>query len=166
MAIRPSRRRSVGAVPFEKVTIPGVVGEISTESSWGFYRFYVDGVRVKGRGFFRNRLTLPGTDGNRVTATVDPRMWHPYPILRVNGVHYRTGPATPRNQMVLALIPLLAILLASRGTLLIMVIGTGLNMTVVRSESPTPIKVALMAVVDLAALALAAVIFIADYRLW
>lgn len=160
---RRSRPRSVGAVPFENVTIPGVVGEISTESSWGRYRFYVDGVRVKGRGFFRNQLALPGVAGEVVTVTVDPRMWHPYPILRVKGVHYRTGPVTPRNQMLLALLPLLAILFASPPTLLIIVIGNGLNMAVVRSDSTTPIKMALMAVVDLCALTLAAVVSVAYY---
>lgn len=153
-------------MPFENVTIPGVVGEVAAESSWGLYRFYVDGVRVKGRGFFRNQLVLPALDGEVVIARVDGRMWHPYPVLRINGVKYRTGPVPPRSQMVLALIPLLAFLLASRGTLLIMVIGTGLNMGVVRSESPTPIKVVAMAVVDVAALALAAVGFIAYYGLW
>lgn len=150
-------------MPFENITIPGVVGEISTKSSWGRYRFYVDDVRVKGRGFFRNQLQLPGLAGEVVTARVDPRVWHPYPILRANGVNYRAGPVTPRSQMLLALLPVLAIFSASSETLLIMVIGTGLNMAVVRSGSPTPVKVALMAVVDLAALTLAALVFIITY---
>lgn len=94
-------------------------------------------------------------------ARVDPRLWHPYPILRVNGVNYRTGPVAPRSQMLLALVPVLAIFSAAPPTLLIMVIGTALNMAVVRSGAPTPIKVALMAAVDLGALALATVVFIA-----
>ena len=130
---------------YRNLQIPEVAGEVSTEYGfWRGYRFTVNGERLKASGPWRNRLTLPGTTGP-VEAKIKAGMLRAYPSLVVGDVEHRTGPATPRAQQMLAVLPLLAYLLV-QGLIGIAVVLLAIvaNMAVVRSGSSTALKIILM----------------------
>lgn len=147
---------------FADVTIPGVSGTVSTDYSfWGGYRFIVDGQRVKPHGFPRNRLTLPGTSGS-VEAKIKGGVARAHPALVVGGEEYPTGPATPRLQQVIALLPLLTLLLVQGAIGFVVAFGgTAVNMGIVRGEQRDGVKVGLMIATLVAAVAVDVAVVIA-----
>jgi hypothetical protein len=135
-------------MPIDTLHIPGVSGGISVEPTfWKGFRYSVDGQPIKPHGFPRNRLTLPGTAGP-VEAKVKGGVARAYPSLVVDGKDYATGPATPRAQQVVALLPVLLLLLV-QGALgfLVAFVAVSTNMGIVRSERPNAAKIGLMVVV-------------------
>lgn len=136
------------------LTIPGVAGDIVTETSfWSGFKFVVGGQRVKPRGFPRNRLTLPGTAGP-VEATVKGGILRPHPTLVVGGTEYRTGPPTSRGLQISALLPLLTLALVQGFFgFLVAFGGVAINMGVLRRELPIRTKYALLGATLIAAIA-------------
>jgi hypothetical protein len=130
---------------FAPMTIPGVSGEISTTYSfWTGYRFFVDGQRVKPRGFLRNRLTLPGAAGP-VEAKIKGGAFRAHPVLVVGDGEYTTGPPTPRLLQALGVLPVLSIVVF-QGLLGFALAfgGVAINMSVIRSARSDRAKIALM----------------------
>ena len=135
-------------MPIDTLHIPGVSGGISVEPTfWKGFRYTVDGQLIKPHGFPRNRLTLPGTTGP-VEAKVKGGVARAYPSLVVDGKDYPTGPATPRGQQVVALLPLLLLLLVQGAVgIFVALAALSTNMGIVRSERSNTAKIGLMVVV-------------------
>lgn len=133
------------AMTFAPLSVPGVAGEVRTESSfWSGYRFFVDGRRIKPHGFPRNRLTLPGTAGP-VEARLKGGLFRAHPVLVVDGTEHTTGPPTPGGLQALAILPVLSIV-AFQGLLgfLLAFGAVAINMGIVRSSRPNGTKAALL----------------------
>lgn len=144
------------------LTIPGVAGTITVEQSpWSGYRILVDGVRIKPRGFPRNRLTLPGVDGP-VEARVKGGALRVHPIIVIDGVEHPTGPPTPRVLQVLVAAPVVGIILI-QGVIgfLLAFGGVYLNQAIVRSDRPHGTKVALTSLTVVAVLAIEIALIVA-----
>lgn len=144
------------------LTIPGVAGNISTESDfWRGYKFKVAGKAVKPHGFTRNKLTLPGLDGP-IEARVKGGVFRAHPALVVGGTEFPTGPPTPRTQQILALLPMAGFLLIQGALGALVAFGAiAINMGVVRSERSSRAKVGLMVAALIGALVVDIVLAIA-----
>src|SRR5262245_7180839 len=94
------------SVPFEMQPVPGVPGAVLSELSvWSGLTFSVNGKRVKARGVWDRRVTLPGTDG-----PVEGRLKNGLPgaqRLIVAGNAYPIGPPVPGGLQILAVLPVL-----------------------------------------------------------
>jgi hypothetical protein len=133
------------------VTIPGVAGPVSGAAGmWGLT------IKVAGQPVPRSgrNVTLPGLDGQPVAATLRSNALDPYPVLRVAGVDYATGPRPPMWLKVLAVLPFALIAVGGLLGGVFGVAGVIGNWNVLRSERSLAVKAAI-AVAVLAAAVLA-----------
>jgi hypothetical protein len=132
-------------MPFEMQPVPGVAGTIMSEVSlWRGLTFIVNGRRLKPRGIFVRRVSLPGADG-----PVEGKIKGGLPgtqQLIVEGNAYPTGPPVPKGLQVVAALPVLLMLLIRGGGLglIVAIAGVTLNSQIVTSTRPNRTKVALM----------------------
>lgn len=131
---------------FAPISIPGVAGVIETESSfWAGYKFFVEGQRIKPRGFARNKLTFPGVSGT-LEAKIKGGLFRAHPILVADGKEYTTGPPTPGGLQALALLPALSILVFQGLLGFLLAFGSvAVNMGIIRSTRTNGVKAALLA---------------------
>src|SRR4051794_22318435 len=120
-------------MPFEMQPVPGVPGTILSDVSfWRGLIFIVSGQRVKPRGLFPRRVTLPGTDG-----PVNAKLHGGLPgaqQLIVGGKAYPTGPPVPTSLRIVAVLPVLLVLLVKGGLgLIVAIAAVTLNTKIVTS---------------------------------
>jgi hypothetical protein len=132
------------------VTIPGVAGLVAVDLKF-FSNKHV--VTVGGRPLARvGRATyeLPTSNGRIAVAKLRTNALDPYPVIEIDGVKHRTGPAVPIALRVLALLPALLLVGGALGGAFAAagVIG---NMAIARTMRPAAIKAALMVAVLVAA---------------
>lgn len=131
-------------MPFEMQPVPGVPGTILSDVSlWRGLTFTVNGQRVKPRGLFPRRVSLPGTDG-----PVEAKLKGDLPgaqQLIVEGKAYPTGPPAPTGLRIVAVLPVLLVLLVKGGLgLIVAIAAVTLNTQTVTSTRPNSTKVAFM----------------------
>lgn len=153
-------------MPFEVGRIPGVTGPVFSDFSfWNGLFFTVEGQRLKPRGLFRRRVTLPGIPEN-VEGTLKAGLPGSQRLV-VAGTAYRIAPDIPRGLQILAVLPLLLGLLVKGGLAWVVVaVALGANTKAVTSTLTNPTKTAVLIATFLAGAAANVALATALHAAW
>ena len=130
------------------ITIPGVVGSVTVDSSFwsGRQSVFVGDQPAASTG--KRRFALPTADGGTAEGSVTrSSLVNPFPTVQVGGVKHPTGPEVPVALRILLVVPILLVAFGGLVGAVLAVASIALNYTLVRSTRPTATKAMLMTLV-------------------